>query len=241
MAAGADADADAAAGTGALVAAYRGHIDRSVQRASARESKCIPGVLAIEGMSGALTRHLYNNLCDLRKPGGGPTRYLEVGAWKGSSTISALYNNAHCRATVVDNWSEFGAPRAEFERNMALFLGWPHAAPHVQVLNEDCWALATPPAHAPFDVYLYDGAHTVLDHERALTALWPLLADVFIFVVDDWNWAQAKAGTGAALAKVEALGARVAHRVEIAAPEGGDGFWNGCGIFLIDKAPAPAP
>jgi hypothetical protein len=221
---------------GALVLAYRDHIDASVRRASDRQSKCTQGVLGMEGMSGVLTRHLYNNLCGLHKPDGSPTRYLEIGAWKGSSTISALYNNgAHCHASIIDNWSEFGAPRAEFERNMSLFLGWPQATPDVQVINEDCWSLKTPLKHAPYDVYLYDGAHSAPDHERALTVMWPWLANLFIFVVDDWNWEQAKTGTHAALAKVEALGARVEHRVDVAGPEGANGFWNGSGIFLIHK------
>lgn len=223
--------------------AYQRHIVDSVARAKACQSKCVIGVLKMEGMSGAMTRHLYNNLCALRKPDGSVTRYLEVGAWKGSSTVSALYNNLPlCRATIVDNWSEFGGPRTEFERNMALFLGWPDAVPpeSVQVLNDSCWDLVSRPpgrvTNAPFDIYLYDGEHTAQAHEHALTHMWSLMADVFIFVVDDWNWTNAKVGTQAALTKLVGAGAaRVVHHEDIAGPEGADGFWNGTGIFLIQK------
>ena len=34
-------------------------------------------------------------------------RYLEIGTWYGSSSISAIYKN-NINATFIDNWSQFG-------------------------------------------------------------------------------------------------------------------------------------
>lgn len=90
-------------------AALAEHARRAFAAADVRASRLGAGALAMEGMSGAATRHLYNNLASL--PG---CRCLQIGAWKGSSVIAALSNNGSCHVTAVDDWSEFGGPRGEF-------------------------------------------------------------------------------------------------------------------------------
>ena len=93
------------------------HVNESVIRAENQTSKIskisnseceISGsshsVLGIEGMSQPKNRHLLNNLCSREE-----TSYLEIGTWKGASTISALYNNKHIRNSLsIENWSDFG-------------------------------------------------------------------------------------------------------------------------------------
>jgi hypothetical protein len=86
------------------------HVARSFALADARLSRLGAAALEMEGMSGAATRHLYNNLCAL--PGG--CSCLQIGVWKGSSVVAALSGNPGCRVTAVDCWSEFGGPRDEF-------------------------------------------------------------------------------------------------------------------------------
>jgi hypothetical protein len=59
-------------------------------------------ILTYEGYTGTKTRHLYNNICsDTHKV---PIRYLEIGTWNGSSSISAVYKN-NIEALFIDNLS----------------------------------------------------------------------------------------------------------------------------------------
>jgi len=86
-------------------------------------------IINIDGMSGTKTRHFYNNLLNTED-----VRYLEIGTWKGSSVCSAMCGN---KATVVciDNWSEFGGPKAEFLINFEKFKGENNAT----FIENDCF------------------------------------------------------------------------------------------------------
>ena len=53
-----------------------------------------------------------------------------------------------------------------------------------------------------FNMYLYDGAHEHIDQAKAFYWADPTLADVFIAVVDDWNYPPVQTGT----AEVECVG-----------------------------------
>ena len=46
-----------------------------------------------------------------------------------------------------------------------------------------------------FNIYLYDGDHTEESHYKALTYYYNCLDDIFIFIVDDWNWKSVRDGT----------------------------------------------
>lgn len=202
-----------------------------INKAKKGESKCDNKVLALDGMSGTMTRHLYNNLCSFRHTNDKTTAYLEIGCFKGSSTISSLYQN-DCVATVIDNWSEFGGPKDAFHTNMKHFLKDKFSDDYIQVLNEDSFNLHTEPKFKPYDIYLYDGNHQVQSQEKAITDFWKYLADPCLIIVDDWNWTCAKEGTNKGLEKVNA---NVLKHWDISEPTGGKGFWNGCGLFLVSK------
>ena len=88
-----------------------------------------------------------------------------------------------------------------------------------------------------FNIYMYDGNHTQDSHRRALTHFIGALDEVFIFVVDDWNWDAVRSGTYQALKdlKIEVL---FAHEIrhtwdnshtpgEIARNEYWNGIWTG--------------
>lgn len=202
-------------------------IDTCVEKAERHESKCTPNILSLDGMSGNMTRHMYNNILSLQKPDNTPVNYLEIGCWKGSSTLSALHGN-DIQATVIDNWSEFAGPKAEFHKNIAPYLK------NVQIIEQDAFHpdIIAQLNHAPYDIYLYDGGHRVEDHEKAITHLWSALAHTCIIMVDDWNWAKVQEGTYKGL---ELVNANVVYKLEVTNPGGRHGFWNGCGIFLIEK------
>jgi predicted O-methyltransferase YrrM len=211
------------------------HVIQSLNMANTYETKLISDVLALEGMSGIKTRILYNALCSLRFQGR-DTRYLEVGAWKGSTLCSALFGNPGCTATVVENWGEFGGPKAEFEQNVARF----GIQDRVSFFEQDVFTLDVSKL-APVDIYMYDGDHGEDSHRKAITHMWPALADQAVVVVDDWNMPCIRKGT---LEGLREVGAHIVQKFEILHTTDGTHtpgdiatreFWNGVAVFVISK------
>jgi hypothetical protein len=159
-------------------------VESAFEKAEKGESKLVFRILHMEGMTGKKTRHFYNNLLDMED-----ARYLEIGTWKGSSVCSAMYKN---KATVVciDNWSEFGGPKNQFLINFNMNKGINNA----QFIEKDCFKVDI--TQLPrFNIYMYDGNHTSESHHKALVHYYPCLDNIFIFIVDDWNWEKVRTGT----------------------------------------------
>jgi len=179
---------------------YVNHVKKSMEDAFNETSRLHPDVLDIEGESGKLTRHFYNNILNIED-----ARYLEIGVYRGSSVCSAMCNN---NATVVcmDNWSEFDA-KDEFLLNFNKFKGDNDA----RFIEADCFSVdvSTLPK---FNIYLFDGPHKVQDHFKALTHFIDCLDDEFIFIVDDWNWDCVRIGT---LNAIRTLDLKVLYKTEV--------------------------
>ena len=173
---------------------YIDHIKQSLESADINKSKIDNEVIQMDGMSGIKTRHFYNNLLTMND-----SRYLEIGTWKGSSVCSAMCMN---NATVVciDNWSEFGGPKETFLNNFNNYKGHNNAT----FIEADCFKLdiSTLPK---FNIYMYDGPHEENHHYMALTHYYNCLDDIFIFIVDDWNWKKVRDGTRNAINKLKLL------------------------------------
>ena len=167
-----------------LESKYVSHAKKCVENAEARISKLSQEILDMDGLSGYSTRHLYNNLLDIED-----ARYLEIGTWKGSSVCSAMFGHS-AKVVCIDNWSELGAPKSEFLVNFDKFKG----ANDATFMECDCFTLdvSTLPK---FNLYMYDGNHEEACHYKAIDHYYDCLDDVFIFVVDDWNWNFVRKGT----------------------------------------------
>lgn len=160
------------------------HVMKCLRYAEENLSKLSPEILALEGMSGEKTRHFYNNLLTLPD-----ARYLEIGTWKGSSVCSAMFRNK-AKVFCIDNWKEFGGPKQEFLKNFDRFKGDNDAT----FLEASCFSVN--PADLPtFNIYMYDGDHSEESQYKALDHFYDCLDDIFIFVVDDWNWKKVRQGT----------------------------------------------
>lgn len=203
----------------------------SLEKAERNESKVNQEILALDGMTGKKTRHFYNNL--LSHPN---IRYLEVGTYKGSSTCAAMFGN-EAEVICIDNWSEFGGPKKEFLNNFQKFKGKNRA----MFIEKNCFTIE--PHEIPFscNIYLYDGPHQCDDHYRALKQFLPSLENEFIYVVDDWNWAQVREGTKKS---IQDLGLKVLYEKEIRLtqdnsvtkrPELTDTWWNGIYVAVLQK------
>ena len=210
-------------------------MERCVHEAASLRSKLTPEVLAMEGMSGKMTRHFYNNLLTL--PG---ARYLEIGTWKGSTVCSAMCGN-QASVVCVDNWALFDGPKNEFLANFNRHKGENNA----HFVEGDSFAKSTvqkiKARQNSFNIYLYDGCHKRESHAKALTHLITLMDGTFIFVVDDWNWSYVRQGTYDA---IKALRLRILHKREIILTQNDKHtepnlalatWWNGIGVFVLAK------
>lgn len=182
-------------------------------------------IMSIEGMSGATYKRFANRLLsnDIVK------NYLEIGVWKGSTSIAALHGNHHrLKYTVIDNFSQFGGPKEEFIKNWKT-----HNGDEPNLIDEDCFLFdPIKKGISDIDVYFYDGEHGENDHYLALKHYYNSMASSFIFMVDDWSWDQVKNGTNKALKELKL---KVHYQQEFGGNSDGSGWWNGCGIFVLEK------
>jgi len=206
------------------------HLKTSYEMAQRGKSKINDEILGLRGMTGKKTRHFYNNLLSIDG-----IRYLEVGVWKGSSVCSAMYGN---KANIVcmDDFSEFEGPREEFLTNFNKFKGDNFAT----FIDKNCFSvdLRTLPK---FNVFLYDGKHDYQSQYNALKHYYDKMDDVFIYVVDDWNWDDVRNGT---YHVINDLGVKVLERVVIQLTDdnthtpydiAGETWWNGLFACVLQK------
>lgn len=203
------------------------HVSHSIEHAEQEMSKLTQPLLKIEGMSSDKVRHLLNNLCTLQ---GGA--YLEIGCFKGSTLLSAIYRNQATLKDVVaiDNWVEFGGPKAAFMENVSRYATQP-----IRFFETDCFSVNLKSFFYPINIYFYDGGHRQADQKAALTYFHPIFDDIFIVVIDDWNWSDVREGTRAALRE---LGYTVLYQRELFNEKFEDrsSWWNGLFVAVIKKS-----
>lgn len=167
-----------------LIENLKEHVNTAFEKAERLESKITDGILKIHGMSGKKTRHFYNNLLNKED-----ARYLEIGTYKGSSVCAAMCGN-RAKVVCIDNWSEFNGPEYEFLKNFTEYKGDNDAS----FIGQDCYTVDIS-LLPKFNIYMYDGSHTMDSHYKALVHYYDCLDDIFIFIVDDWNWKDVRDGT----------------------------------------------
>lgn len=201
-------------------------VETSISFAEQGKSKLTSEILEMEGMSGYKNRHFLNNILDRDS-----VRYLEIGTWKGSTHISALYQNSPEFSLAIDNFSQFDGPREEFEKNCQKFLG---KLPNF--INGDCFGVnLVSQGVKNINVYFYDGEHSPYNQRRALEDIYPVLADEFVYIVDDWNWETVRQGGNEGIKNTNV---EVLYSKEIfTANHSGDrqGWWNGWYIGVLKK------
>ena len=189
-------------------------------------------VRQIEGMSGQRYRTFINRLIGLM---GSQARYLEIGAWKGSTLCAAIENN-NGQAVCIDNWSQFGGPKHEFLSNVSAV----RTKVSLRVIEGDFRGVEFDTLGL-FNVFLFDGPHEEHDQYDGLKLAQPALASPHVLIVDDWNWRRVRIGTFRA---IHDCGWRIAHSHEIrttqddshAVTGGSASDWhNGYFIGLLEK------
>jgi hypothetical protein len=197
------------------------HVDSSITLGDRLTSKLDRAAFRARGFTSPKVRHLLNNLGSLDG-----LDYLEVGVHRGATFVATNYKNRLASATAIDNWSEFaesGAVKDEFLINCSMLL----APESYRFLEQDCFTVTRDQLPAPINFYLYDGEHSFDAQRKALTHFYAMLDDVFIFVVDDYGWDAAKAGTQDAIGE---LGLERLYERELT-----DGWWNGLYVSVLRK------
>jgi hypothetical protein len=211
-------------------AALINHVKFAIHQGDLQLSKLNPKILKIEGMSTSKTRCFLNALCSL--PG---TKYLEIGCWKGSTFISALYKNKETLdlAIGIDNWSEFEGPREDFIKHCKKFL---KKIPY-QFYSQDCFSVdPTLFIKKKINTYFYDGNHSPESQAQAFLFFNPILEDLFVTIIDDWNWDSVRQGTYEAFS---ALNYTILYEAALPARYNQDQemWWNGLYVAVIRKNP----
>jgi len=212
---------------------YKNLIETAFSNAENGISKITTEIISMEGMTGTKTRHFYNNLLNIED-----ARYLEIGSWKGSSICSVMCGNKG-KVVCIDNWSEFNGPKNEFLQNFEKYKGDNDAT----FIERDCFAIdvATLPK---FNIYMYDGNHSQESHRMALVHYYNCLDDIFIFIVDDWNWQAVRDGT---FQSFQELNLTTLYEKEIRLtwdnsvtpePELSKNWWNGIYVAILQKPQA---
>lgn len=225
---------------------YVQHVERSIALAKARVSRLSQFQLEIDGMSSYKNRHLFNNLCSIKLPY--QLRYLEIGSWKGSTFCSAICNN-DIDATSIENFSEFTTttfkgeflhPKVSFHQNLNRTLETSAVKSKVTTIEKDSFSVDVK-SLGLFDIYFYDGEHSIENHEKAFTYFNPCLQDVFITVVDDYQQTPGHPVYEATKKAFADLKYNVVKDWYLYEPTGDtvqgamNGWWNGLYIAVVKK------
>lgn len=216
---------------------YTDRIKLAVENANNKKSKLIDTCLQLEGCSSPKIRHLLNNLVF------DGDRYLEVGCYKGSTSVASLYGNNIENYFLIDNYSEFppelGSEKTknEFLDNFTKLMGYPPK----NFYNVDCFSVDKS-IIKNINVYLYDGHHSYDAQKKGITYFYDCLEPEFILCVDDWDtngWG-VKEGTYDA---IKELNLKTEYLVEL--PHGNvndsklahtdDLWWFGFAVFHLKK------
>lgn len=205
------------------------YVQKCIALADKNISNLSSDVLKLDGMSSSKVRHLLNNL------GGMPNlNYLEIGVWKGSTWVSALFQNQNnlISAVAIDNWCQTGTA-SFFLENSNRYLK--ELKDKYQVITADSFNLKKEGIFKnPVNVYFYDGEHTKADQKAAFTYYNDILDDVFVAIVDDWNFEGVPEGTKEAFKE---LNYKVLFETILPANHNGDraNWWNGLYVAVIRK------
>lgn len=199
----------------------KSHIEKSIANAMIEKSKLNPETFEVPGFTSPKIRHLLNNLGEFPD-----LKYLEVGVHKGATFVASNYKNKMKSSTAVDNWSEFcqdGESKREFIKYTEKLL----IPQSYNFIEKDCFELKQIDIPNKINFYLYDGCHTYEAQYKSLSYFYEFLDDTFIFLVDDWNWADSQNATRKA---IEDLGLKTIFKQEL-----NEGWWNGLLVSLLKK------
>lgn len=191
----------------------------------------------VAGMSSAKVCSFLNRLVANMDPG---ERYLEIGTWKGRTLLSAALGNTDRVCVGCDHfrfWGKFtGAgflARRELYRNIERYRRHTGEVQFYEMRSERLFASGL--VQGSVGVYFYDGNHSGRGTYDGIVSAAPLLSRRAVLLMDDWNDPVIRDATVRAL---DAAGLRVAWRRDLPGTRAPDDWWNGLGVFYVERARA---
>jgi len=217
---------------------YITQINKALSNSDKGISKLSTNTLMIPGLTSHKVKHFINNLVDMVD-----IRYLEIGTFQGAIFTAAIEGN-NIIATGIDNFksstispmvdkNKWGADKGDTETILKNNIFRVNPGVETNIINKNVEDITREDLPLNYNVLFYDGDHSTESHHDTLVKLWPYLEQTFVLIVDDWNWEGAHKGTKIALDK---LNANLLYTNEIfTSGEDHKDYWNGLGIFVINK------
>lgn len=127
--------------------------------------------VAFSTLLNALVRNMPSQAC-----------YLNIGVWNGYSFLSGIIGNPTRTCIGVDNFSQFGGPRAQFLQRFEQYRS--ESSSFFDMDYRDYFERH----EGEIGVYLFDGPHDYQHQYDALKLAHPFMAAGGIILVDDTNW-----------------------------------------------------
>lgn len=216
---------------------YDTHLHNAMGKSLMMDTKLTKDILDLEGMSSHKIRVMLNNLCSDFEGS-----YLEIGSWRGSTFISAMYKNK-IFGLSIDHHQEFAGNKFATTTEMLA----ENCAKHLvnnetyQLITEDCFKIQIPNENK-FNFYLYDGLHDYESQYKALTYYYNNLNTYFYFICDDFSTGPIEDATRNALRdlNIDIISEYKFFGNQTFPQANTTGFWNGYYIaFCVKKDDVP--
>jgi len=188
----------------------------------------------IEGLSTPKVCNLLNQLVKKMHP---QESYLEIGTWKGLTLFSAALNNHGKNCIGCDKFRFYGQftgwgflAKKAMNENIRRFMPRSATIRFHHMKSEELFDRKL--VKAPVGIYFYDGDHSFNGTRDNLISAFPLLSKKSVLLVDDWNDPVIRGATFCAL---KDQNIEVLWQQELAGNHSQDGWWNGLGVFYIQK------
>jgi hypothetical protein len=205
-------------------------IKYAIEKADRYESKLNLNVKNVPFLGSLKIRALLNNLGELGN------HFLECGSHKGGSACSAVFGNNNLKSiTIVDSWeSDLTNEDKAFPKFVENISTFKPEKTSLTIIQNDCFKVNTDFYWHKIDFYSYDAGHSFDDQKNALTYYYPVLADEFIYCVDDYGWPDVKKGT---LQGIKECNFDVLFEKEFITNKeyDNDSWWDGYAVFLLKK------
>ncbi len=212
---------------------YERHLHEAMGKTLTMNTKLPKEILDLEGMSSHKIRVMLNNLCENL-----PGCYLEIGSWKGSTFISAMYKNTNIFGVSVDHHQEFINSQFKTSAEYLKENCEKHLINNEQykLVTADCFKIKLTD-EPKFNIYLYDGAHDYESQYKALTYYYYNLNTYFYFICDDFSTGYIENATRDALRDldIEILSEYKFFGNQSMPNAATTGFWNGYYVALCVK------
>jgi hypothetical protein len=206
-------------------------VQEAVSKGIQRQSKLDEEALMVPGLMSLNIRHILNNLGSISNI------VCDHGSHVGGSFCSMVHRNDNIKQAIsIDSWLSDKTEGHEHYEHFLANAKW-HTPENtaLQVVRSDSFSVDLnlfPPEG--IDFYYYDAAHDETSQRKGLTYYLPVLADTFIFCVDDYMLPEVKKGTQDG---IKESGCEVLYENELITDHEYDNesFWRGWYIALLKK------